>query len=289
MIVLQKIWERLQQDGHMIFPVEQMTDITDGEEVVEHFKLRTIELKSGEVAAAAFTSHAAMRRAPKTAMLSFFIDNTLEAVYKNEGLAGLVINPWGDAFFLSKPMIRMILDQKKAAVGKENAVTIQRCDITELECDCIVNAAKKTLLGGGGVDGAIHTAAGRGLLEECRTLHGCETGEAKITGGYNLPAKYVIHTVGPIYSGADQDAVLLANCYRNSLNLAKENGIHSIAFPAISTGIYGYPLRAATQIAIDTVCQWLYENPYYGMEVIFACYDKKTYDIYHELYMNRME
>ena len=222
-------------------------------------------------------------------MLSFFIDNTLEAVYKNEGLAGLVINPWGDAFFLSKPMIRMILDQKKAAVGKENAVTIQRCDITELECDCIVNAAKKTLLGGGGVDGAIHTAAGRGLLEECRTLHGCETGEAKITGGYNLPAKYVIHTVGPIYSGADQDAVLLANCYRNSLNLAKENGIHSIAFPAISTGIYGYPLRAATQIAIDTVCQWLYENPYYGMEVIFACYDKQTHDVYHELYMKTLE
>ena len=289
MVVLQKIWERLQQDGHMIFPVEQMTDIADGEEVVERFKLRTIELKNGDEAAAAFTSHAAMRRAPKTAILSFFIDNTLEAVYKNEGLAGLMINPWGDAFFLSKPMIRMILDQKKATVGKENAVTIQRCDITELECDCIVNAAKKTLLGGGGVDGAIHAAAGRGLLEECRALHGCETGEAKITGGYNLPAKYVIHTVGPIYSGADQDAMLLANCYRNSLTLAKEHDIHSIAFPAISTGIYGYPLRAATQIAIDTVCQWLYENPYYGMEVIFACYDKQTYDVYHELYMKTLE
>lgn len=285
MVVLQKIWERLQQDSHMIFPVEQMTDIADGEDVVERFKLRTIELKNGEDAAAAFTSHVAMRRGPKTAMLSFFIDNTLEAIYKNDGLSGLVINPWGDAFFLPKSMIRMILDQKKATVG----TAIQRCDITELECDCIVNAAKKPLLGGGGVDGAIHAAAGRGLLEECRTLHGCETGEAKITGGYNLPAKYVIHTVGPIYSGVDQDAILLANCYRNSLELAKEHEIHSIAFPAISTGIYGYPLRDATQIAIDTVCQWLYENPYYGMEVIFACYDKQTYDVYHEFYMKTLE
>ena len=163
---------------------------------------------------------------------------------------------------------------------------IMRNDITKVQADAIVNAANNTLLGGGGVDGAIHRAAGPGLLAECRMLNGCPTGEAKITGGYDLPCKYVIHTVGPIYSGADQDAVLLANCYRNSLNLAKENGIHSIAFPAISTGIYGYPLRAATQIAIDTVCQWLYENPYYGMEVIFSCYDKKTYDIYHEFYIS---
>ena len=273
----------------MIFPVEQMSNIVEDEEVVERYRLRTIELKNGKEAGAAFTSHAALRRAPKTAMLSFSIGDTLEEVYKNKGLAGLVINPWGDAFFLSKPMIRMILDQKKATVGKENTVTIQRCDITELECDCIVNAAKKTLLGGGGVDGAIHAAAGHGLLEECRTLHGCETGEAKITGGYNLSAKHVIHTVGPIYSGADQDAVLLANCYRNSLNLAKEHEIHSIAFPAISTGIYGYPLRDATQIAIDTVCQWLCENPYYGMEVIFACYNEEAYNIYQELYMRETE
>ena len=162
-------------------------------------------------------------------------------------------------------------------------------DIVNMQVDAIVNAANKTLLGGGGVDGAIHAAAGRGLLEECRTLHGCQTGEAKITGGYDLPAKYVIHTVGPIYSGADQDAVLLANCYRSSLALAQKHNIHSIAFPAISTGAYGYPLREAAQIAINTVCGWLHENPDYGMEVIFTCYDQKTYDIYNELYIKTPE
>ena len=171
---------------------------------------------------------------------------------------------------------------------RKNTVSIQLCDITRLNCDCIVNAAKKSLLGGGGVDGAIHAAAGRELLEECRTLNGCETGEAKITGGYNLPAKYVIHTVGPIYSGSDLDAVLLANCYRNSLDLAKKHGLHSIAFPAISTGVYGYPLRPATQIAVDTVYQWLSEHENYGMAVTFACYDKRTQDVYHSVYSNML-
>ena len=163
---------------------------------------------------------------------------------------------------------------------KESVIQIKQDDITTLDCECIVNAANKSLLGGGGVDGAIHRAAGPELLRECRTLGGCETGEAKITQGYRLPAKWVIHTVGPIYSGRAKDAELLANCYRNSLELARTHDIHSIAFPAISTGVYGYPLKAATAVAMSTVKKWLDDNRDYFMEVIFCCFNKQAYDIY---------
>jgi len=134
--------------------------------------------------------------------------------------------------------------------------------------------------GGGGVDGAIHRAAGPELLAECRTLHGCRTGEAKITKGYRLKAKYIIHTVGPIYSGTAEDAAQLADCYLNSLNLAKEHDVHSIAFPAISTGVYSYPLEDATEIAVKTVVQWLEDHADYAMQVIFCCFDARTERVY---------
>lgn len=161
-------------------------------------------------------------------------------------------------------------------------IRLDKGDITKLKVDAIVNAANKSLLGGGGVDGVIHRAAGRGLLEECRTLHGCETGEAKITGGYDLPATYVIHTVGPVYSGSNRDAKDLHNCYWNSLQLALENDIHSIAFPAISTGVYGYPVLEATQIAISAVTEWLEKNPRYEIQVIFSCFGERVYQTYEE-------
>ena len=159
-------------------------------------------------------------------------------------------------------------------------IEIKVCDITKLNCDAIVNAANNSLLGGGGVDGAIHRAAGEGLLQECRTLNGCKTGEAKVTRGYNLPAKYVIHTVGPIYSGSPEDPIMLIDCYINSLDLAKQFNLHSIAFPAISAGVYGYPKKEAATIAVLTVNEWLKDNSDYDMSVIFSCFDTQMYDIY---------
>lgn len=156
-------------------------------------------------------------------------------------------------------------------------------DITDIEVDAIVNAANNSLLGGGGVDGAIHDAAGKGLLEECKKLNGCETGEAKITGAYRLHAKNIIHTVGPVYSGSENDKKLLASCYRNCLELAKANNLYSIAFPGISTGVYGYPLEEASRIAYDTVLEWLKQNRLVPLHVIFVSYNDKAKDIYDSL------
>lgn len=161
-------------------------------------------------------------------------------------------------------------------------IEIVKVDITKLKVDAIVNAANNSLLGGGGVDGAIHRAAGPELLEFNRKLGGCETGEAKISPGFNLPAKYIIHTVGPVWNGGNYDEdKLLANCYRNSLKLSVKNKIKTIAFSAISTGVYGFPLERATKIAVKEVNDFLEKN--HSIEkVIFVCFDERTENIYHK-------
>ena len=162
-------------------------------------------------------------------------------------------------------------------------LTADQADITRAPVDIIVNAANSSLLGGGGVDGAIHRAAGPGLLAECRMLNGCRTGEAKITGAHNLPNRHVIHTVGPIWKGGGAgEAGLLASCYRNSLQLARDHACTSIAFPAISTGVYGYPKQEAAGIAVSMVRDWL-ANEASDMGVLFCCFDAGTLSVYRAL------
>lgn len=162
-------------------------------------------------------------------------------------------------------------------VATGDRIEIVEGDITEQDVDAIVNAANRTLLGGGGVDGAIHRSAGPQLLEECRTLGGCETGQAKITRGYRLKARHVIHTVGPVWrGGTSNEEALLAQCYRNSLRLASEHGLRTVAFPSISTGAYGFPFERATRIALIEICNCLEKDP--SIErVILVFYGEEAY------------
>ncbi len=166
---------------------------------------------------------------------------------------------------------------------KTNRIELVRGDITTMEADAIVNAANRSLLGGGGVDGAIHRAAGPQLRTECKKLNGCETGNAKITGGYNLKVKYIIHTVGPVWYGGDRNEnELLASCYQKCLLLAKEYKINSIAFPSISTGAYGFPFDQAAMIAVNETERFLKKNQYPG-KVLFVAYGTDDYEIYRKL------
>jgi O-acetyl-ADP-ribose deacetylase (regulator of RNase III) len=165
----------------------------------------------------------------------------------------------------------------------KNRIEILKGDITKLKVDAIVNAANTSLLGGGGVDGAIHRGAGPELLEFNRKLGGCSTGEAKISPGFKLQAKFIIHTVGPVWDGGkNNEDKLLANCYKNSLKLARENKVKTIAFPAISTGVYRFPLERATKIAVDEVKKFLEKNESIE-KVIFVCFDEETYQVYKDV------
>lgn len=168
-------------------------------------------------------------------------------------------------------------------------IKIVKGDLALIEADAIVNAANKSLLGGGGVDGTIHLAAGPQLLEECKLLGGCQSGEAKITRGYNIPAKYIIHTVGPVYGHEDgNEEELLAACYSNSLLIAKDNGIKTIAFPCISTGAFRFPKDEAAKIATDTVKKFITEYPNVFEEIIFVTHEELDFNIYNQLLKNQL-
>ena len=253
-----------------------------------HLQIRTLRLNDESLAFAGFTSHEELMEGEGTSSITQNIDEFLQKVLMNPEIEGVMLNPWNLSFYISKEQIQMIFAGNLPA-ERENHIFFDTVDITTLDIPCIVNAANNSLLGGGGVDGAIHRAAGPELLAECRTLHGCETGEAKITKGYKLKASHIIHTVGPRYSGTERDAKLLRNCYWNCLELAKANDIHAIAFPAISTGIYGYPLAEATEIALKTVSDWLKITPNYGMAIMFACFSEDATELYRKIWAEKEE
>ena len=288
MVMLQR---RMEEGGQFLVAVEvpqAAIDMIDPETVKAgdvlqakedlRFVPRTLQLNAEKETFAAFTSREEAMKGEPSSVISVSIRQFFESVLAEEKVAGGTLNPWGELFFVPKDMMQAILNASTAT--PRSRIFIEQGDITKLDVDCIVNAANRSLLGGGGVDGAIHRAAGPELLAECRTLGGCETGQAKLTKGYRLKAKYVIHTVGPIYSGKPRDAELLAECYRNSLTLAREHEIHSIAFPAISTGVYGYPLEEAIPVALKAVMDWFRENQDYMIAVLLSCFDERTYTLY---------
>ena len=281
--------------GNILFPVQPVTVPRGGSGApARAIRMKLITTNDGKNWQVAYTSENKYksRTSAKDPALAATIKQAMEQYIADapgsnkapENIAGIVLNPEKNPLFLTREMIGSIFKvEARVQRASRSGILVTRGDITKMKADCIVNAANCSLLGGGGVDGAIHRAAGPELLEECRKLDGCHTGEAKITGAYKLPAKYVIHTVGPIYDGDEDDPKLLASCYTKSLDLAAKNNAHSIIFPNISTGVYGYPKEEAAQIALGTVGRWLSAHKGYVMHVVMCCYDQENFEIYERL------
>ena len=297
---LEALRRAMHDGGHVLFPVQPFKPQGGVKTPARALRMKLISTRDGRTWQVAYTSEEAYKSgqsakdpamgAPIRKALEQYTAQAPAANRAPDKISGIVLNPEKNPLFLDRKVIEQILKAEEAAKrAAKSGILVTKGDITKMKADCIVNAANTSLLGGGGVDGAIHRAAGPGLLAECRTLNGCHTGEAKITRGYDLPARYVIHTVGPIYDGDEEDPILLASCYTKSLELARQNGLHSIIFPNISTGVYGYPKEEAAQIAMDTVGKWLAGHKDYVMHVVMCCFDQENYAIYEKIVKTRNE
>lgn len=244
------------------------------------FKFRTLDAKTpGCFYLPVFTSEAELKKLGESSMLTQELSSVLGLLQLAENCEGIVLNPGGRPMTLKNDTLEMLKTYKP-----RSRITIVKGSVVDLHVGAIVNAANRTLLGGGGVDGAIHRAAGPRLLEECRSLHGCKTGEAKVTKAYEIShADYIIHTVGPVYSGDPDDANLLFACYKNSLDLALSMGCSSIAFPCISTGVFGYPIQEAAEIALGTAVRWLNAHQDTVMNVYFCCFREQEFEAFKQV------
>lgn len=229
-----------------------------------------------------FTSNEELKKGEMSSSINQALKDILDNVNNWEKCLGVVVNPWDKQLLLSKDNLSIVNQHCPSS-----HIGIVKGSVVDMHVDAIVNAANTSLLGGGGVDGAIHRAAGPELLKECRRLNGCKTGKAKITKAYNIKhADYIIHTVGPVYHGKERDADLLSDCYYNAMELAFQNGCRSIAFPGISTGVYGYPVDEAAKISLITVMRWLSEHEDAVMNVYFCCFKEKERKAYEALTKN---
>ncbi|MBR2742366.1 MAG: macro domain-containing protein [Clostridia bacterium] len=282
-------------DGVFLLPVETPPELLDmigdpeklkaGDElrINEEIRMKILTLTDadGREWYAAFTDDAQMKKGAPASVIAMPVRDILETALSSETRAGLAVNPWENTLFLDKELLNIILDGAKPKTG----IFYDVGDITALDVECIVNATDEEISGSGGVSRAIFNAAGPKLKAECGKIGGCKTGKAKITEGFDLKAKYVIHTVGPYYKKDGEWGDLhcrrqLAACYTNCLDLAKEHGIRSIAFPAISTGTYKFPPYDAAATALGAISKWLSENPDYAVTVVMSCRDEKTYQAY---------
>lgn len=265
-----------------IEPPEEMKEkamqVREGEcftaEEAMPLRLRPLPAKEGGWYAVLFTS---WQKAQNVSGINRPLAEVLDAAEAWDECRGVIIDPGERQLILSKEMLHEVI----ARYTPRSRISFIQGSVTDIRAGAIVNAANETLLGGGGVDGAIHEAAGPCLLAECRTLGGCRTGDAKMTGAYDLTnADHIIHTVGPVYHGREEDETLLASCYKRSLDLAHKAGCMSIAFPCISTGVYGYPIEDAAAVSLRALSRWLSAHPSAVMNVYIACFREEEMEAY---------